>query len=567
MVSGGSWAVNPATVLGRIPNTVICGPLRRSIWICAALSAALGGTAYGAVDLSHPDATGSFANKLYWGNNADGTIDSANIDGSGGGTELDTSGIAVSQPTGTAIDPATNKIYWTDAGTNTISVANLDGSGRAQNLYTEALPGGATVDVPVGIAIDPATNKIYWANTGSPYSIAEANLDGSGGGKDLYTQASPGGATVNGPQGVAIDPAANKIYWANADGDTIAEANLDGSGDGSDLNTTGATTPATPVGVAIDPAANKIYWADANDSKISEANLDGTGDGSDLSTTGASVPNGASGVAIDPAANKIYWTDKFDSKISEANLDGTGDGKDLYTQASPGGAAVHSPDFPALLEAPSGTGAPQLTSSGSTLSCGQATWATDPVGAQLYEDPQNYTYAWTRNGSTVAGATQNTFTASAPGTYACQAIASNLAGSTSQTSTTTFIVPNPPVPSCTLKAQSSQVITNATKHHKATAGKLKLVAHCTQTVHGKLTGTIKAKHGKSKKKSFKPGAVSATLGAGKSVTLTVSLPKAAFIALAGGASESASFSLTATDANGSAHASATITRLKLKKAK
>jgi len=128
-------------------------------------------------------------------------------------------------------------------------------------------------------------------------------------------------------------------------------------------------------------------------------------------------------------------------------------------------------------------------------------------------------------------------------------------------------VPKPPLPSCTLKVQSSHVATNATKHRKATAGKLKLIAHCTQTVHGKLTGTIKAKHGKSKKKSFKPGAVSATLGAGKSVTLTVSLPKAAFIALAGGASESASFSLTATDANGSAHASATITRLKLKKAK
>jgi hypothetical protein len=427
------------------------------------------------------------------------------------------------------------------------------------------------VSLPVGIAIDPATNKIYWANTGSPYSIAEANLDGSGGGKDLYTQASPGGATVNGPQGVAIDPAANKIYWANSYGDTIAEANLDGTGDGSDLNTTGATTPATPVGVAIDPAANKLYWANANDSKISEANLDGTGDGSDLSTSGASVPDGASGVAIDPAANKIYWTDKFDSKISEANLDGTGDGKDLYTQASPGGAAVDGPDFPALLEAPSGTGAPQLTSSGSTLSCDQGTWASDPVGAQLYEDPQNYAYAWTRNGSPVPGATQDTFTASSPGTYACQAIASNFAGSTAQTSTTTFTVPKPPLPSCTLRAQSSQVATNATKHHKATVGKLKLVAHCTQTVRGKLTGTInakiKAKHGKSKKKSFKLSAVSATLGAGKSVILTFSLPKPAFAALAGGASESATFSLTATDANGSAHASATISRLKLKKAK
>jgi DNA-binding beta-propeller fold protein YncE len=545
-------------------------PMSSKLQICVALSAALCGTAYGAVDASSPEAATSAANKIYWGNNSVDTIDAANLDGSGGGSEVGTTGTTVDAPAGIAIDPATNKIYWANAGDSRISVANLDGSGTAHDLYTSAAPGGATVDTPVGLAIDPATNKIYWGNSGDS-TIAEANLDGTGDGKDLYTAASPGGATVNAPQGVAIDPAANKIYWTNAVGNTIAEANLDGTGDGSDLSTTGATTPDTPVGVAIDPAVNKIYWANANDSKISEANLDGTGAGSDLSTTGASVPDGASGVAIDPAANKIYWTDKFDSKISEANLDGTGNGVDLYTAASPGGATVDGPDFPVLLETPSGTGLPLVTASGSTLSCSQGTWGSDPQGEQLYLAPRAFTYSWTLNGAVLSGATQSTLTASAPGTYGCAVTASNFAGSTTQTSTTTFTVPKPPAPSCTLRAKSSQVLTNATKHRKATVGKLKLAARCTQTVGGKLTGTIKAvikpKHGTRRHKSFKLSPVSSTLAAGKSVTLTVTLPKAAFSALSAGASESATFALTATDANGSAHNTAKIGHLKLKRSK
>jgi hypothetical protein len=48
--------------------------------------------------------------------------------------------------------------------------------------------------------------------------------------------------------------------------------------------------------VAIDPASNKIYWANQNAGKISVANLDGSGEGKDLKTTGASP-----GAAVFPA--------------------------------------------------------------------------------------------------------------------------------------------------------------------------------------------------------------------------------------------------------------------------
>jgi DNA-binding beta-propeller fold protein YncE len=96
-----------------------------------------------------------------------------------------------------------NQVYWTQLN-ETISFANLDGTGGVGQLDTT----GATVSHPGGTAIDAATNKIYWANALA--GISFANLDGTGGGGQLDTS----GATVSGAEGVAIDPATNKIYWA-----------------------------------------------------------------------------------------------------------------------------------------------------------------------------------------------------------------------------------------------------------------------------------------------------------------------------------------------------------------
>ena len=153
-----------------------------------------------------------------------------------------------------AFTPATalagNMVFWAnDDNPGTVSGANLDNSGGLNEV-----PGMATSAFPIGVAIDPASNKVYWANFGAN-KISFANLDGSGGG-DLNTT----GATVNGPEGVDIDPATNRIYWANTLGNTLSFANLDGTGGGGTVNTAGDTLNA-PRGVAIDPVANKIYWA------------------------------------------------------------------------------------------------------------------------------------------------------------------------------------------------------------------------------------------------------------------------------------------------------------------
>jgi hypothetical protein len=244
----------------------------------------------------------SAAGRLYWvnyGTNGSGTgttISWANLNGSGGGKL--TTDATIQGPHGIAIDPSTERIYWTNDGTtpNTISYANLDGSGGG------VLPtGAATVNGPRGLALDLRTHRIYWANHDG-YTISYANLDGSGGG-NLNTT----GATLPyDAEGVAIDPVAERIYWGTlcANGkpfpDKISYANLDGSG-GGDLNTMGATLDC-PHGVAVDPVARRVYWANYYDpeknlGRISWANPNGSG-GRDLRTAGATVHGAAMPVLL-----------------------------------------------------------------------------------------------------------------------------------------------------------------------------------------------------------------------------------------------------------------------------
>jgi DNA-binding beta-propeller fold protein YncE len=239
--------------------------------------------------------------------------------------------LALSAPAAHAAD----RIYWSNYDNNTISYANLNGSGGGQIKTT-----GATVNGPMGLAIDPATGRVYWANWGNPggtgVTISYANLDGSGGGGNLPT----GTATVLGPHGLAIDHAAGKIYWPNYNGDRISWANLNGSG-GGDLMT-GAATLAGPRGVAVDPASGRIYWANYDGNRLSYANLNGSG-GGDLNTGTATV-NQPEGVAFDPPTGRVFFGNySAADTISYAKLDGSGGG-DLMTGAAtknfPHGVAI-----------------------------------------------------------------------------------------------------------------------------------------------------------------------------------------------------------------------------------
>ena len=194
---------------------------------------------------------------------------------------------------------AAGSIYWSTTG-GAIQVGNLDGSGSPTTLFSGE-------NGPLGVAIDPAANKIYWGNFDA---IRVGNLDGSGSAANVF------GGQAN-PSGVAIDPAANKIYW----GDTINAVrvgNLDGSGAPTNLFTEpdlGGGIEGQPLGVAIDPAANRIYWTDFAHGFIRAGNLDGSGSASTL------FPDGSNprGIAIHPAGGKLYWANAEGESRSPGN--------------------------------------------------------------------------------------------------------------------------------------------------------------------------------------------------------------------------------------------------------
>jgi DNA-binding beta-propeller fold protein YncE len=191
-----------------------------------------------------------------------------------------------------------------------------------------------------GLAIDSATGRLYWANfstgPGNTGGIRFAGLGGGDGG-----QLNTGGATVNEPSGIAIDPTTRTLYWTNYDGGnegkgTISWAKLDGSAAG-DLNTSGATVD-DPGQIALDTAGGRVYWGNYGDDTISFANLNNSGGGGNLDLSGASPPSTITGLSVSSATGQIYWIDNDGEHISHANLGGGGGGDfDL------GGAVIDDP--------------------------------------------------------------------------------------------------------------------------------------------------------------------------------------------------------------------------------
>lgn len=148
-------------------------------------------------------------------------------------------------------------------------------------------------------------------------------------------------------------------------------------------------------------------------------------------------------------------------------------------------------------------------------------------------------------------------------------------GGTQTVGSSTSTTPGPPIVAaakCTLKATSNKVLLAAPKG-KAKKGAPKpgtvvLTVKCNQAGKVKLTGTLtqligsKPKHGKQKSKTYKLGPVNGSVKAGRALTLSVKLPAAAVTALGKGAKESATFTLTATNANGTGRATTKIATLK-----
>lgn len=133
-------------------------------------------------------------------------------------------------------------------------------------------------------------------------------------GSDLRVLLSSG---MSGPDGVAVDAQAKKIYWTNMG--KVKED--DGSIQRLDLDGTHLTT-IVPVGgtftakqLKLDKKNGKLYWSDREGMRVMRANLDG----SHVETLIEAARGGEArldarnwcvGIAIDTDRGKIYWTQK-----------------------------------------------------------------------------------------------------------------------------------------------------------------------------------------------------------------------------------------------------------------
>ena len=207
--------------------------------------------------------------------------------------------------TSLAYEPLAAKIYWgVDLGANYIARANLDGS-NAETLFFS--------DGPDALAIDSAAGKIYFGSEDSG-TVQRSNFDGTAN-QTLFTEV---GST---PFGVAVNAAHGKVYWTSTDSNRfINRANLDGSNH-EDLITGPGPDPGStfgqPFGIALDVSGGKLYFSDEDDSHFYRANLDGTG----LEVFTPNSMMHPHGIALDLAAGRIYWAQE--GAIGGSDFDGS----------------------------------------------------------------------------------------------------------------------------------------------------------------------------------------------------------------------------------------------------
>ncbi len=488
-------------------------------------------------------ATARAADRIYWTSFDSGTVQWANLDGSGGIHEVNP-GAATISPMGygfgNAIDPVQERVYWANQQQSKINWANLDGSGGG-DLDT----GAATVSGPSGLSFDPNGRRVIWSNEGG--QISYARVDGSGGG-DLNTT----GAITTNPFGATVYPATNRVYWTNTDfAGTISYASLDGNGGGS-LNITGSAPIQYPFGLAIDHAAQRIYWAnDTSPGAISTANLDGS-NSVEVDRRGLEM-EGNYGVALDPEAGRVYTALFAGNALSFLNTNGSGGATlplDLPKNSGP--------NYPTIYREPKATGPatlsvrPPLTPKfkrnrkrpsplakliGSRLSCSGGSFAPDLIEAHLYRAPVTIVDVLTRDGEQVKSfgvinhgvATPpllENFVAEEVGNYRCQSVGTNIAGAASQTSppvaifkvrklkrnlkngTAKLVIELPAeVGSLKLSAKGFKPVsrsasgnavvllkpTGARKRKLASTGRLKALAKLTYTPPGGATATLRTR--------------------------------------------------------------------------
>jgi len=229
--------------------------------------------------------------KVYWTDTRTGEI---RVGGLGGESEgpAQTLYKMVGTPVGLAVDATTGKLYWTEPASGEISSGDIGGEeeGPAQTLY-EGEP------APIGLAVDATTGKLYWTD----HESGEIRVGAVTG--ELEAPAKTLLETTEEVGGIAVDPTNEKVYWTNnsfaSEPGEVWAANLNGSEPEPLYVEKEATAGETiPYGIAVDPAAGRVYWADFKSGLIRSGGLGGEAAGETAETVAEAQAKGPNFIAL-----------------------------------------------------------------------------------------------------------------------------------------------------------------------------------------------------------------------------------------------------------------------------
>jgi trimeric autotransporter adhesin len=223
-----------------------------------------------------------------------GIADTLQLTATGGGTGQDLTGIAT----------------WSSSAPSVATVSNTSGT---KGLVTGVALGSATITATVGNISSSATVAVSLPPAPAPANRAYVANFVSNNLSVIDTVGNTVVATIpvgSGPQGVALNPAANRAYVANNDG-TLTVVDIARNSVVTTVNLLGG---GGSWGVAVLPGLNRAYVANSFGRTLSVVNTL-------TNTLVANINVGAvpRGVTADPGNNLVYVANSGDNSVSVVN--------------------------------------------------------------------------------------------------------------------------------------------------------------------------------------------------------------------------------------------------------
>ncbi|KAL3843281.1 hypothetical protein ACJMK2_021223 [Sinanodonta woodiana] len=186
---------------------------------------------------------------VYW---SDVTLDKIKRAYLNGSEIMEVVKFGLESPGGLAVDWIHEKLFWTDSGTSRIEVTDLEGNMRKVLIWER-------LEKPRAIVLHPGQGAIFWTDWGSVPKIERSSMDGT-------ERSTIANTSLFWPNGLTLDYAADKLYWADAKHHVIECAGLDGK------NRRTVISQGLPHPFALTLFEDELYWTDWHTKSINKAN-------------------------------------------------------------------------------------------------------------------------------------------------------------------------------------------------------------------------------------------------------------------------------------------------------